>query len=91
MKAVRLTKIAHNLENRTVPVPKPKPKEVLVQVKAAGICRSDAHYRAHINTAAYPYIHTRPVHRIYCRRQHNTGRHLHHLPLDNGTRAGGLL
>src|SRR5207344_324391 len=31
---------------RDIPVPVPGPNDVLVRVKAAGICHSDAHYRA---------------------------------------------
>jgi 2-desacetyl-2-hydroxyethyl bacteriochlorophyllide A dehydrogenase len=46
MKAVRLVKTNRPLEMCEVPVPKPGLGEVLVRVKAAGICHSDAHYRA---------------------------------------------
>jgi 2-desacetyl-2-hydroxyethyl bacteriochlorophyllide A dehydrogenase len=46
MKAVRLIAPGRKLENQKVPVPTPGPGEVLVRVKAAGICHSDAHYRA---------------------------------------------
>jgi 2-desacetyl-2-hydroxyethyl bacteriochlorophyllide A dehydrogenase len=46
MKAVRLMKPGHPLELQEVPMPSPGPKDVLVRVKAAGICHSDAHYRA---------------------------------------------
>lgn len=46
MKAVRLVQPARPLELHDVPVPSPGPYEVLVRVKAAGICHSDAHYRA---------------------------------------------
>src|SRR5208282_1055867 len=34
------------LEMQEVPVPRTGPRDVLVRVKAAGICHSDAHYRA---------------------------------------------
>jgi 2-desacetyl-2-hydroxyethyl bacteriochlorophyllide A dehydrogenase len=46
MKAIRLTQPGHPLELQEVPVPVPGPRDVLVRVKAAGICHSDAHYRA---------------------------------------------
>ena len=34
------------LEQQEVPVPSVGPRDVLVRVKAAGICHSDVHYRA---------------------------------------------
>jgi propanol-preferring alcohol dehydrogenase len=46
MKAVRLVQPGRPLEKREVPIPQPGPRDVLVRVKAAGICHSDAHYRA---------------------------------------------
>ena len=46
MKAVRLVQPGRPLELHDVPVPRPGPLEVLVRVQAAGICHSDAHYRA---------------------------------------------
>jgi 2-desacetyl-2-hydroxyethyl bacteriochlorophyllide A dehydrogenase len=46
MKAVRLVTPGKPLELAEVPVPDPGSHEVLVRVKAAGICHSDAHYRA---------------------------------------------
>ena len=46
MKAVRLIQPEQPLELREVPVPSPGPRDVLVRVRAAGICHSDAHYRA---------------------------------------------
>jgi 2-desacetyl-2-hydroxyethyl bacteriochlorophyllide A dehydrogenase len=46
MKAVRLTQIGRPLEAQEISVPEPGPRDVLVRVKAAGICHSDAHYRA---------------------------------------------
>lgn len=46
MKAVRLVKPGQALEMHEVPMPSVGAKDVLVKVKAAGICRSDMHYRA---------------------------------------------
>lgn len=46
MKAVRLIKPAQALELREIPRPVPGRSEVLIRVMAAGICHSDAHYRA---------------------------------------------
>jgi 2-desacetyl-2-hydroxyethyl bacteriochlorophyllide A dehydrogenase len=46
MKAVRLTAIGSALEERRIDVPHVGPHDVLVRIRAAGICHSDAHYRA---------------------------------------------
>ena len=46
MKAVRLFRVGSLVELVEMPVPEPGPGEVLVRVKAAGICHSDAHYRS---------------------------------------------
>ncbi len=46
MKAVRLVEPGRPLEAQDIPIPKPGAHEVLVRVKAAGICHSDVHYRA---------------------------------------------
>jgi 2-desacetyl-2-hydroxyethyl bacteriochlorophyllide A dehydrogenase len=46
MKAVRLIEIGKPLEMQDVPVPVVGDRDVLVKVKAAGICHSDVHYRA---------------------------------------------
>lgn len=50
MKAIRITGIAKSLELHNVDKASPGYGEVLVAVKAAGICHSDAHYRAGIGT-----------------------------------------
>jgi 2-desacetyl-2-hydroxyethyl bacteriochlorophyllide A dehydrogenase len=49
MKAVRLIKTGKPLEAQEVPIPEVGADDVLVRVKAAGICHSDAHYRAGIS------------------------------------------
>lgn len=46
MKAVRLAKPGQNLEDQEIPIPQIGADDLLVRVKAAGICHSDAHYRA---------------------------------------------
>lgn len=46
MKAVRLVQLGRRLEAQEIPIPQPGPRDVLIRVKAAGICHSDAHYRA---------------------------------------------
>jgi propanol-preferring alcohol dehydrogenase len=46
MKAVRLIEIGKPLELQEIPIPNLGDKDVLVRVHAAGICHSDAHYRA---------------------------------------------
>jgi 2-desacetyl-2-hydroxyethyl bacteriochlorophyllide A dehydrogenase len=45
MKAVRLVEVGQPLQMQDVPVPGIGEGDVLVRVKAAGICHSDAHYR----------------------------------------------
>ena len=49
MRAVRLVHVGKPLENTDVPAPEIGPAEVLIRVSAAGICHSDAHYRAGIS------------------------------------------
>ena len=46
MKAVRLIESGRPLEMQEIDVPPVGPRDVLVRVKAAGICHSDAHYRS---------------------------------------------
>src|SRR5579872_7160700 len=46
MKAVRLIQPGRPLAAQDIPVPNPGAHDVLVRVKAAGICHSDVHYRA---------------------------------------------
>ena len=46
MKAVRLIRPGLALQEQDVPTPSVGPHDVLIRIKAAGICHSDAHYRA---------------------------------------------
>ncbi len=46
MRALRLTRPGAPVELHDVPIPTVGPRDVLVRVRAAGICHSDAHYRA---------------------------------------------
>jgi D-arabinose 1-dehydrogenase-like Zn-dependent alcohol dehydrogenase len=49
MRAVQLTQIGKPLEDANVPIPEIGPAKVLIRVGGAGICHSDAHYRAGIS------------------------------------------
>lgn len=49
MKAVRFVGVKQALEMQDVPIPEIGDRDILVKVKAAGICHSDAHYRAGIS------------------------------------------
>ncbi len=49
MKAVRLTAIGSLLAETEIKLPLIGPRDVLIRVKAAGICHSDAHYRAGVS------------------------------------------
>jgi len=49
MRAVQLTQVGKPLEGADVPTPEIGPSDVLIRVAAAGICHSDAHYRAGIS------------------------------------------
>ncbi|MHA1419055.1 MAG: alcohol dehydrogenase catalytic domain-containing protein [Candidatus Heimdallarchaeaceae archaeon] len=53
MKAVQLIAIGKDLEDREIPIPVPKPDEVLIRIKAAGICHSDVHYRDGVSPVGY--------------------------------------
>lgn len=46
MKAVRLVKIGKPLQMQEVPLPEVGRRDVLVRIRAVGICHSDVHYRA---------------------------------------------
>ena len=49
MKAVRFIGVNKPLEMQEIPVPEIGERDILVKIKAAGICHSDAHYRAGIS------------------------------------------
>jgi propanol-preferring alcohol dehydrogenase len=49
MKAVRFIGVNQPLEMQEIPIPDIGERDILVKVKAAGICHSDAHYRAGIS------------------------------------------
>ena len=46
MKAVRMVQVGQPLEMQEIPVPVVGERDILVRVRAAGICHSDVHYRA---------------------------------------------
>jgi propanol-preferring alcohol dehydrogenase len=54
MRAIRLQRTGAPLAEESVPAPAPGPQDVLVRVRAAGICHSDAHYRAGVAPARLP-------------------------------------
>lgn len=54
MQAVRLLEAGRPLVGESVATPKPGPHDVLVRVRAAGVCHSDAHYRAGVAPANLP-------------------------------------
>jgi propanol-preferring alcohol dehydrogenase len=49
MKAVRMTGVGKPLQLQEIPIPEVGPADILVRVRAAGICHSDVHYRAGIS------------------------------------------
>lgn len=49
MKAVRFIGVNQPLQMQEIPVPEIGERDILVKVKAAGVCHSDAHYRAGIS------------------------------------------
>jgi len=52
MKAIRLVKPGSPLEEVEIAIPSVAARDVLIRVKAAGICHSDAHYRARLSPVA---------------------------------------
>jgi D-arabinose 1-dehydrogenase-like Zn-dependent alcohol dehydrogenase len=46
MKAIRMIEAGKPLVRQHIPVPSIGETDILVRVRAAGICHSDAHYRA---------------------------------------------
>src|SRR4051794_6338055 len=52
MKSVRLTAVGSPLEEQRIDVPPVGREHVLIRIRAAGICHSDAHYRAGISPVA---------------------------------------
>jgi propanol-preferring alcohol dehydrogenase len=53
MKAVRLIKTGSPLQEQEIGIPSVGAHDVLIRVKAAGICHSDAHYRAGISPVQF--------------------------------------
>jgi len=54
MRAVQLTRFRAPLVEIQLPDPEPGPGEILILVRAAGICHSDAHYRSGLGNIALP-------------------------------------
>jgi propanol-preferring alcohol dehydrogenase len=53
-RAVRLEAPGEELLDATLDIPAPGPGDVLIRVRAAGICHSDAHYRAGVGSTSHP-------------------------------------
>ena len=53
MNAIQLVEIGGALQARTLPTPAVGDEDVLVRVKAAGICHSDEHYRAGTGSVSF--------------------------------------
>ena len=62
MKAIRISAIGEELTTADVDTPTPGAGEVLVAVKAAGICHSDAHYRSGVGSL--PQLPITPGHEV---------------------------
>ena len=52
MKAIRLTAVGAPLEEQRIEIPRVGADDVLIRIRAAGICHSDAHYRAGVSPVA---------------------------------------
>ena len=52
MKAIRLIAVGSALSEQRIEVPHVEASDVLIRVRAAGICHSDAHYRAGVSPVA---------------------------------------
>jgi 2-desacetyl-2-hydroxyethyl bacteriochlorophyllide A dehydrogenase len=52
MKALRLTAVGSPLEEQRIEIPHVRTNDVLIRIRAAGICHSDAHYRAGVSPVA---------------------------------------
>jgi D-arabinose 1-dehydrogenase-like Zn-dependent alcohol dehydrogenase len=46
MRAIRMLRTGARLEEHDVPDPQPRDGEIVIDIRASGICHSDAHYRA---------------------------------------------
>ena len=62
MKAIQITAIGARLAEVEIPQPAPAAGEVLVAVRAAGICHSDAHYRS--GTGSLAHLPITPGHEV---------------------------
>src|SRR3954469_10510234 len=52
MKGIRLAALGSPLEEQEIGLPRVAGNDVLVRVRAAGVCHSDAHYRAGVSPVA---------------------------------------
>ena len=56
MKAIRLVEVGKPLQQQDVPVPTIGETDVLVRIRAAGVCHSDVHYRAGVSPVSPPPV-----------------------------------
>jgi propanol-preferring alcohol dehydrogenase len=54
LRTIRLTRYGAPLVEQDIAEPKPRSGEVLIEIRAAGICHSDAHYRSEPGRVALP-------------------------------------
>jgi propanol-preferring alcohol dehydrogenase len=53
MKSVRFVGVNQPLKMQEIPIPEICERDILVKIKAAGICHSDAHYRAGVSAVSF--------------------------------------
>jgi propanol-preferring alcohol dehydrogenase len=53
MKSVRFVGVNQPLKMQEIPIPEIGERDILVKIKAAGICHSDAHYRAGVTAVSF--------------------------------------
>ena len=61
MRAVRLIQFGKPMELQEIPIPDIGEKDILIHIRAAGICHSDAHYRAGRSTMGMMPMVERPA------------------------------
>src|SRR3954452_4124860 len=85
MHAVRLTQLRSPLIDDEIEEPSAGPGEVVVEIRAAGICHSDAHYRAGGGTVALPLTLGHEIAGVIAGTEHRVALHYLH---DDGRMLG---